>query len=139
MVYFATFFFFFFKQKLCEAMIDRYTRSMRDIDQIDRETIVRVITTVAEIDMKMMKEEYRQKSGRALQDDISDAFLDRQDCLLLILLILNPINAPTRCVMIQSHYMQKIEYRSFKICVVNAHMESFVFIFEISLCTFINK
>ncbi|GMN18733.1 hypothetical protein TIFTF001_048532 [Ficus carica] len=81
------------RAKLCEAMIDRYTRAMRDIDQIDRETIVRVITTVAEIDMMTMKEEYRQKSGRALEDDISVAFADRQDCLQLILLILNPNSA----------------------------------------------
>ncbi|GMN72581.1 hypothetical protein TIFTF001_054755 [Ficus carica] len=63
---------------------------MIDADQhIDYETIVRVITTVAERDMMMMKEEYRKKSGRALENDISEAFVDRQDCLQLILTILN--------------------------------------------------
>nr|GMN24055.1 hypothetical protein TIFTF001_051345 [Ficus carica]GMN24076.1 hypothetical protein TIFTF001_051347 [Ficus carica] len=62
--------------------------------QIDDETIVWVITIVDEIDMMMMmKEEYRKKPGRALVDDLSEAFADRQDCLQLILMILNP-NAP---------------------------------------------
>lgn len=61
--------------------------------QIDDETIVWVITIVDEIDMMMMKEEYRKKSGRALEDDLSEAFADRQDCLKLILMILNP-NTP---------------------------------------------
>ena len=76
-------------------MRDPNIQGMIDADRhIDYETIVRVITTVAEGDMMMLKEEYRGKSGGfELEDDISEAFADRQDCLHLILMILNP-NAP---------------------------------------------
>nr|GMN25250.1 hypothetical protein TIFTF001_045928 [Ficus carica]GMN25291.1 hypothetical protein TIFTF001_045933 [Ficus carica] len=77
------------------AMRDANIQGMIDADHhIDYETIVMVITTVAEGDMMMMKEEYRRKSGGfTLENDISEAFADRQDCLHLILMILNS-NAP---------------------------------------------
>ena len=57
---------------------------------IDYETIVTVITTVAEEDMMMMmKEEYCKKSGRALENDIFEAFAGRHDGWSLILMTLN--------------------------------------------------
>ncbi|GMN26997.1 hypothetical protein TIFTF001_047856 [Ficus carica] len=87
----------FFAEKLYKAFgarRDPNIQGMIDADHhIDYETIVGVITTVAEGDLMMMKEEYLLKSGFTLEDDIYEAFADRQDCLHLILMILNS-NAP---------------------------------------------